>query len=91
MLSVKDPPIRGPNTEDIPKIIPKIAEYVGLLWRGTRGMIMIMAPANTPADPNPAIARPIIKDMELGAAPQIADPTSKIRSVTRNVHLVENI
>lgn len=37
-----------------------------------------MAPENTPLDPNPAITRPTINTMEFGAAPDTADPISKI-------------
>lgn len=39
---------------------------------------MSMAPENIPADPSPAIARPAMKTDELGAAPQMAEPISKI-------------
>ena len=41
--------------------------------------MMISAPENTPADPIPAIVRPKINVTELGAAPQTAEPTSKIK------------
>jgi hypothetical protein len=37
---------------------------------------------------SPAIALPMIKAIEFGAAPQIALATSKIKIVDRNVHLV---
>jgi hypothetical protein len=35
--------------------------------------VMITLPPNIPDDPRPAIARPMIRAVELGAAPQIAD------------------
>lgn len=47
--------------------------------------MMIIAPEKIPADPRPAMARPMMKTIELGAAPQIADPTSKMKTHTRNV------
>lgn len=40
--------------------------------------MIIIAPEKIPADPTPAIARPRIKDGELGAAPQRVLPTSKM-------------
>lgn len=46
-----------------------------------------MEPVVIPAEPIPAIARPTIKATELGAAPQIADPTSKSKMQVRNVFL----
>jgi hypothetical protein len=42
-----------------------------------------------PLDPNPEIARPIMKAVEVGAAPQIAEPISKMTIPLRNVHFVE--
>lgn len=51
---------------------------MGRFRRGMSGSMIIMPPAKMPADPRPAMARPIMKAVELGAAPQRADPTSKI-------------
>lgn len=45
-------------------------------------------PSWTPAAPKPAIARPIIKAIELGAAPQIADPTSNRATEKRKTALM---
>lgn len=42
------------------------------------GIMIIIAPEKMPADPTPAIARPKMKTAELGAAPQMVLPTSKI-------------
>lgn len=50
---------------------------------------MRMAPEKIPADPTPAIARPIIKAAELGAAPQMALPISKMTSAVKYTHLIE--
>lgn len=48
-------------------------------------MMLIDAPVKMPADPNPAMALPRMKAVELGAAPHIAEPISKMRIVTINV------
>lgn len=46
---------------------------------------MSIAPENIPADPRPAIARPAMKTDELGAAPQMTEPTSKIITHVKNI------
>lgn len=44
-----------------------------------RGFVQIITvPENRPADPKPATARPMIKAVEVGAEPQIAEPISKM-------------
>jgi hypothetical protein len=45
--------------------------------------MMIKAPEKMPAEPNPAIARPMIKAVELGDTPQTKEPTSKIPIAVR--------
>ena len=50
---------------------------------------MIKAPEKIPADPNPAIALPTIKAVELGATPQIKEPNSKMPIATRYTYLIE--
>jgi hypothetical protein len=40
-----------------------------------------------PADPSPAMARPTMKATELGAAPQMAEPTSKRKMAARKLAL----
>lgn len=47
-------------------------------------------PARIPAAPTPQIALPIIKATEFGAAPQIAEATSKTRILARKTILTEN-
>jgi len=86
---VKIPPIRGPSTDDTPKAMPKKAVKVGRLRRGIRGIMIIWPPEKRPDDPRPAIARPMMKATELGAAPQRADPASKMTSDVRKTRLVE--
>jgi hypothetical protein len=51
---------------------------------------MTMPPENSPAEPSPAIARPRIKPMEFGVAPQRSDPTSKMVIEERKTHLIGN-
>ena len=41
-------------------------------------------PVTTPPAPRPAMALPRMKAMELGAAPQRADPTMKRKSDSKN-------
>lgn len=44
---------------------------------------------DVPADPNPAMARPTMSAVEVGAAPQIADPISKMATAVRKTHFGE--
>jgi len=50
---------------------------------------MTIAPEKMPADPNPATARPMIKAVLFGAAPQIAEPISKRATTVRKTILGE--
>lgn len=49
----------------------------------------MVAPENMPADPRPAMARPIIKAFESGAAPHNTDPTSKMAIAVRKTFFEE--
>jgi hypothetical protein len=60
---------------------------MGLFGSGTVCTMMIIAPEKIPDDPIPAMARPIMKALEFGAAPQMAEPISKSPIVERNTHL----
>lgn len=51
--------------------------------------MITVAPFWIPADPIPAIARPTMKAVEVGAAPQTAEPTSKTTTATRKRAFVE--
>lgn len=44
---------------------------------------MMTEPEKIPAEPSPAMARPMIKAVEFGAAPHTADPISKIPMAIR--------
>jgi hypothetical protein len=48
--------------------------------------MMVYEPENSPAAPTPHIARPMIKAVEFGAAPQITLPSSKKKMEVRYVH-----
>lgn len=48
---------------------------------------MMMAPEKIPEEPDPAMARPIMNATEFGAAPHIADPTSKTTIEERKTFL----
>ena len=48
--------------------------------------MMRIAPEKSPADPTPAIARPMISAVEVGATPQINEPTSKMKMAVRKTH-----
>jgi hypothetical protein len=41
--------------------------------------MMRIAPLKMPAAPTPATARPMMRAVELGATPQIREPTSKMK------------
>ena len=45
-------------------------------------------PERIPAPPSPAIALPTMNETEVGATPQIREPTSKIRREIRKTHLI---
>jgi hypothetical protein len=45
----------------------------------------IMHPVKMPADAAPAIALPMMKAGEFGAAPQMAEPISKTTTLIKNV------
>jgi hypothetical protein len=44
---------------------------------------MIITPLKMPAEPSPAIARPTMKALELGAAPQTVDCEMLVRESSR--------
>jgi hypothetical protein len=57
--------------------------YVGRCLNGTVTEMIKIAPEKIPAAPTPATARPMMRAVELGATPQIKEPTSKINRATR--------
>ena len=59
----------------------------GRLGRGTVIEMITKAPEKIPATPIPAMARPTIKAVLVGATPQIKEPTSKRVMATKKAHL----
>ena len=84
---MNSPPRRGPATDAKPNIAPIMPCNRGLLCRGTRFIIIIIPPEKIPAVPAPAMALPTMKTVEFGAAPQIAEPISKIAITDRYTFL----
>jgi hypothetical protein len=62
-----------------PYMVPKMPVNIGRLSSGAEWEIMISAPEKMPAHPTPAIARPTMRAVEVGATPQIRDPSSNIK------------
>lgn len=60
---------------------------IGRFAGGTVKETILVPPTDRPAPPNPAIARPTTKVLELGAIPQIKLPTSKMSIDIRKLHL----
>jgi hypothetical protein len=63
-------------------------ELSSSLVNGTEVGRRLTLPAIMPAAPTPAIARPTMKAIELGAAPQIAEANSKRRTLARRTGFV---
>lgn len=77
-------------TELTPNTVPKIPWNIGLFRSGTNGIMMIITPEKMPAPPRPAMARPRIKAIEFGAAPQTTDPISNSATAIRNTLVGES-
>ena len=75
---VKTPPSEGPITEDTPYMLEMIARSNGRFLISTMRDTIIMAPQKTPAAPSPAIALPMMKTGEFGAAAHNMEPASNI-------------
>jgi hypothetical protein len=86
---VKTPPSRGPAIEAMPYIEPIMPLYIGRLAKGIECATMIKAPEKIPAEPRPAMARPIIRAIEFGAVAHSKLPSSKIAMATRKTVLME--
>jgi hypothetical protein len=50
--------------------------------------MIVYAPLTIPADPIPAMARPVISIGLFLATPQIKEPSSKTNIANKNVHLI---
>ena len=62
---------------------PIIPVNAGRFCNGTENAIMINAPEKIPAEPIPAIERPMINAVDVGATPQTNEPSSKIKMAVR--------
>lgn len=67
------------------------AMYMGLSRSSVVMEKMVMPPRKSPVPPRPAIALPIMKAFIDGAAPHIAEPTSKRKTERMNVHFTLNV
>lgn len=88
-LSVNAPPMIEPTTDASPEDNPIKPVNTGLFLKGTNGSRIIVLPENTPADADPAMARPTMSAAEVEAAPHTADPISKMIREMINTHFVE--
>ena len=76
-------------TLEMPKMAPFKLTKTGRLCSGTTNTVRTIAPPKMPAAPRPAMARPTMKTGELGAAPQMADPTSNKKMQARKTVFAE--
>lgn len=74
-LETRAPPINGPSAVPKPRVPPIKPVNIGRLIGATTPGIKANVPTRIPEHPRPAIARPMMKATELGAAPQTAEPT----------------
>jgi hypothetical protein len=79
--------MRGATTDEIPKRLPMKPVIIGRFCSGTASVMSTITPEKMPQEPSPAIALPIMKAVEFGAAPHIADPISNNTMAMRNTHL----
>lgn len=82
-FSVRAPPINGPAIAATPKMADIMPRYAGLRDSGITLVVMRTPPENIPEAPRPAIARPTIRAVELGAVVQTNEPTSNIPMAQR--------
>lgn len=78
-------------TEAIPNTRPNKLWKAGRLCNGTMGIMINMQPEKIPAEAAPAIALPTMKMMELGAAPQMAEPISKTTTLAKKTLKEHNV
>ncbi|OKO90392.1 hypothetical protein PENSUB_13525 [Penicillium subrubescens] len=74
----------------MPHTAPIIPVNAGRFDKGTDLGMIISALKKMPAPPIPATTRPIMWSTELGLAPQMAEPISKIIMAATKVHLIDN-
>ena len=79
-LDENAPPRSGPTTEAIPYAEPTSPVTRGLCFGLAAKAMIVYAPDPTPAPPSPAIARPTMSAVDVGATPQIKLPSSNKKS-----------
>lgn len=62
---------------------------MGILCGGRMAEVMVKAPFVRPEAPSPAMARPTISMTDDCAAPQSAEPTSKMAKKAKKDHFIE--
>lgn len=72
-------------TEAIPYAAPMRPVNAARLEGRAENAMMVYAPDAIPAPPSPAMARPTMSAVELGATPQIRDPSSKMKMAIKKV------
>lgn len=73
----------------MPYTAPMLPMYNALFSIGVVCIMITTVPPEIPAAPMPATARPKMKAVELGAAPQMAEPTSKRTTAAEKTSLGE--
>jgi hypothetical protein len=86
-LEENAPPRRGPTTDAMPYAEPMRPVTRGRCFGLAANAMIVYAPDPTPAPPSPAIARPTMSTVEVGATPQIKLPSSNKKSAKRKVIL----
>lgn len=72
--------------EAIPKTAPAKPWYFGRFFRGTKSVMITLAPTRFPAPPKPVIARPMMRTIDEGAAAHKVEPISKMTTSMKKVH-----
>ena len=83
LLLVKAPPMIGPRSVPRPHVSPVRAMYIGRSCGVVVTDKRVITPTYIPAPPTPQTTRPMMRAFKLGAAPQMAEPASNIKTVTR--------
>ena len=91
MVSVKAPPINGPQSAPTPNSMPTPAKRTGRCASRTECVPTTKAPVRMPALPRPCIARPKIRTSEDGAMAPMRLPTSKVANAVKKEALVSKV
>lgn len=83
---MKAPPMSGPKATPSCPMAIFVAMNKGCRCGGRTAATTVNAPLMMPDAPKPAMARPTINIADDWAAPQIAEPTSKMKKNAKKVH-----